>query len=71
MTTGLNPFPGGEDCPLEAFRRRIIRAVWTLLALGAFGFALSIAWYREPETPPCEREPAGGVKRQLNCAPLR
>lgn len=62
----LDPFPGGEGCPLEAFRRRAIRAGWTAATFVVVGFALWIAWYDLP-VPPCEREPAGGIVRLFNC----
>jgi hypothetical protein len=66
MTRPLDPFPGGEGCPLEAFRRRIIRVGWTAATFVVVGFALWIAWHDLP-VPPCEREPAGGIVALLNC----
>lgn len=42
MTTPLYPFPGGEGCPLELFRARVIRALWTVVALAPFALAFAI-----------------------------
>ncbi|WP_100962599.1 hypothetical protein [Bosea sp. FBZP-16] len=66
MSRPLDPFPGGEGCPLEAFRRRAIRAGWTLLALAVFGVAFSIVWLSDPIWP-CRRTPEGGIIHLLNC----
>ncbi|WP_377800289.1 hypothetical protein [Bosea eneae] len=62
----LDPFPGGDGCPLEAFRRRVIRAGWTVATFVVLGFALWLAW-RDLPVPPCPREPAGGIVVLLNC----
>jgi hypothetical protein len=66
MTAPIDPFPGGDGCPLEAFRRRVIRAAWATAAFIAVGFALWIAW-RDLPVSPCEREPAGAIVSLLNC----
>lgn len=66
MTRQIDPFPGGDGCPLEAFRRRVIRAGWAALTLLAVGFAVWVAW-RDLPVPPCEREPAATIVSLLNC----
>lgn len=44
MSRQFDPFPGGEGCPLEAFRRRVIRAGWFLSPLVVGAFILWIVW---------------------------
>jgi hypothetical protein len=44
VSAGLDPWPGGEGCPLERWRRRLVAraAVATLLAAFAVAFGIVI-----------------------------
>lgn len=42
MSAGLDPWPGGEGCPLERWRRRLVARAAVAALLAAFGLVFAV-----------------------------